>query len=183
MSVVDEARKALDRATPGRAVQFHPSYCEEAEGTPFSDWDTSHDLSVIRADGSRYKIGHFRHAADAMFDQWCRNNVAALIARTEQAEAEAAAWKAKAEELDFLHHEGGPDSVAALEAEATALRDEVARLREALAPFDRMAGAMFARNWNKDGVAISFVEPDGPIRLTFADFLAVRSVLHGGVTL
>lgn len=60
-----------------------------------------------------------------------------------------------------------------------ALLAEIARLREAMAPFDRMSGAMFARNWNKDGVAISFVEKDGPIRLTFADFLAVRAALKG----
>lgn len=56
---------------------------------------------------------------------------------------------------------------------------ENARLREAMAPFDRMSGAMFARNWNKDGVAVSFVEKDGPIRLTFDDFLAVRAALKG----
>lgn len=80
MTVIDEAKKALDGVTPGRAVQFHPSYCKEAEGMPFREWDTSHDLSVIRADGSRYKIAHFRHADDAMFDQWCRNNVPALLA-------------------------------------------------------------------------------------------------------
>lgn len=46
----------------GRWVQFHPSYCPEAEGTPFSDWDTSHDVSIIREDGSRYRIASFRHA-------------------------------------------------------------------------------------------------------------------------
>ena len=72
------------------------------------------------------------------------------------------------------------EGVPALRAENEALRAEVERLREAMAPFDRMAGAMFARNWNKDGVAISFVEKDGPIRLTFADFLAVRAALKGG---
>ena len=63
------------------------------------------------------------------------------------------------------------------ETEAAALRDEVARLKKSMQPFDRMAGAMLARNWNRDGVAISFVEKDGPIRLTFADFLAVRAAL------
>lgn len=54
---------------------------------------------------------------------------------------------------------------------------EVQALVDALRPFSRMSGEMFARNWNKDGVAISFVTPDGPLRLTFADFLAVRAAL------
>lgn len=53
----------------------------------------------------------------------------------------------------------------------------MARMREALRPFSIMAGAMFARNWNKDGVAISFVTENGPVRLTFADFLAARTAL------
>lgn len=90
MAASDEAKKALEGVTPGRAVQFHPSYCKEAEGMPFGEWDTSHDLSVIRADGSRYKIAHFRHADDAMFDQWCRNNVPALLAENAAKDAEIA---------------------------------------------------------------------------------------------
>lgn len=84
MNASDDGRKALEgvtmEMTPGRAVQFHPSYCSEADGAPFSEWDTSHDLSVIRDDGSRYRIGHFRHATDALFDQLCRNHIHAMMA-------------------------------------------------------------------------------------------------------
>lgn len=45
-----------------RAVQFHPFYCEEAVGSKCTEWDTSHDLSVITADGQRVRIGSFKHA-------------------------------------------------------------------------------------------------------------------------
>ena len=55
--------------------------------------------------------------------------------------------------------------------------DRIKALGDALRPFSSMAEAMFARNWNRDGVAISLVEKDGPIRLTFGDFLAARDAL------
>ena len=55
--------------------------------------------------------------------------------------------------------------------------DRIKALEDALLPFSRMAEAMFARNWNRDGVAVSFVEKDGPVRLTFADFLAAHDAL------
>jgi len=61
----DQVKALLDGATPGRRVQFHGSYCPEAVGTPFTDWDTSHDVSVIRPDGSRYRLAHYKHASDA----------------------------------------------------------------------------------------------------------------------
>ena len=86
--IIAQAEAALDGVTLGRAVQFHPSYCKEAEDTPFTEWDTSHDLSVIRPDGTRYRIGTFRHANDAAFDQWCRAGVPALIARVRELERE-----------------------------------------------------------------------------------------------
>jgi hypothetical protein len=49
--------------------------------------------------------------------------VEANAARMAQA-AEIAALRAEIEELDFLRHEGGPDSVAAMEKELIALRAE-----------------------------------------------------------
>lgn len=45
-----------------RAVQFSQPYCKEAVGTPCRDWDTSHDLSLITEDGSRVRVGTFKHA-------------------------------------------------------------------------------------------------------------------------
>ena len=76
----DEAGKVLEGVTQGRVVQFHPHYCAEAKGAAVSDWDTSHDLSVIRPDGTRYRIGSMRHADDAAFFQWCHTNLPALLA-------------------------------------------------------------------------------------------------------
>ncbi len=94
--LTDESVKALlDGATPGRRVQFHGSYCPEAVGTPFSDWDTSHDVSVIRPDGSRYRLAHYKHASDAYLSQMAPDLARALLdARAEitrlQADAQAA---------------------------------------------------------------------------------------------
>ncbi len=50
----------------GRWVQYHPDYCPEAKDAPVQKWDTSHDVSVIRADtGERYRVGRFRHSDTA----------------------------------------------------------------------------------------------------------------------
>lgn len=51
------------------------------------------------------------------------------------------------------------------------------RAEEALAPFDEMAGEMFARNWNDDGVVISFITQNGPLKLTFKEFHTVHTAL------
>lgn len=89
---IDTSAEAVERvlalATQGKPVQFNPQFCEEAKGAKAHDWDTSHDLSVIRADGSRYKIGHFRHADDALFDQLARELVPALSRDLEAMRAE-----------------------------------------------------------------------------------------------
>ena len=68
--------------------------------------------------------------------------------------------------------------------ENQALNELVARIdtalikaKEALVPFDEIAGEMFARNWNDDGVAISFITQNGPLRLTFKEFRAVRATM------
>lgn len=59
----------LANATKGRRVRFHPSCCPEAVGTPISEWDTSHNTSVILNDGTRYaKYSEHRHADDAKLD-------------------------------------------------------------------------------------------------------------------
>ena len=89
--LTDEAVKALlDGATPGRRVQFHGSYCPEAVGTPFTDWDTSHDMSVIRPDGSRYRLAHYKHASDAYLSQMAPDLARALLdARAELARLRA----------------------------------------------------------------------------------------------
>lgn len=79
--------KLLDGVTPGRAVQFHPKYCAEAKEAPFHQWDSSHDVSVIRHDGARYKVATFRHANDAAFYQSARQLVPALSARVAELEA------------------------------------------------------------------------------------------------
>jgi hypothetical protein len=94
-----EAQAMLDAATPGKRVQFHGSYCKEAVGTPFTDWDTSHEVSVIRVDGSRLKLAQYKHAGDAALSQAAPDLARAFIAATARAEAAEARV---AELTDFI---------------------------------------------------------------------------------
>jgi hypothetical protein len=65
----EAVKAALDGATKGKRVQFHPDYCNEAKGSDWKEWDTSHDTSVILQNGTRYKgYPHHKHAADATLD-------------------------------------------------------------------------------------------------------------------
>ncbi len=132
--LIAQAEAVLAGVTKGRAVQFHPSYCKEAENTPFSERDTSHDLSVIRPDGTRYRIGTFRHADDAAFDQWCRAGVPALIARIRELEGERdAERKAKQElALDVLAASGQAQEAYEAQLAAEAKLAEVERERDGL---------------------------------------------------
>ena len=77
----DDLRKLLDAATPGRRVQFHPFYCPEAVGTPFTDYDSSHEMSVILPSGTRYKIATYKHADDAALSQIAPQLAAEVLAR------------------------------------------------------------------------------------------------------
>lgn len=90
--MTDISKEAVDRmldgVTAGRAVQFHPTYCPEAKDAPVHEWDTSHQVSVIRSDGSRYRIAEFRHASDAAFYCAARELVPALSARLAEVERE-----------------------------------------------------------------------------------------------
>jgi predicted RNase H-like nuclease (RuvC/YqgF family) len=111
MTMTDEAVKSLlDGATPGRRVQFHGSYCPEAVGTPLSDWDTSHDVSVIRPDGSRYRLAHYKHASDAYLSQMAPDlarTVIALHAELADAQAAQAALRAEIDRLTRWRAEEG----------------------------------------------------------------------------
>ena len=55
--------------------------------------------------------------------------------------------------------------------------DAVVALVGALAPFKAMAGEMFARNWNRDDVAIQLGTAHSPHRLTFGDFHELHAAL------
>ncbi|EDM70799.1 hypothetical protein RAZWK3B_15418 [Roseobacter sp. AzwK-3b] len=84
--LIDRAKSALEGATPGRRVQFHGDYYMEAKGTPFTEWDTSHDTSVILPNGERLRgYSRHKHAADAELD-----NLAPDLARLAVAAAELA---------------------------------------------------------------------------------------------
>ena len=125
--LVERATAALEGVTPGKPCQFHPSYCKEAEGTPFSEWDSSHDLSVILPDGKRYKIGHFRHSADAGFDQFARQWVPEAAARIS---ALTATVDRQTQMMDLW-----ADDLAEAHKEAATLRARLAAMEGALQPF------------------------------------------------
>jgi hypothetical protein len=87
--LLKRAKAALEDATKGRRVQFHGSYCKEAKGTSFTDWDTSHETSVIRPDGTRLRgYSQHKHAADAALDALALELALAYIALHEAREAQ-----------------------------------------------------------------------------------------------
>jgi hypothetical protein len=102
---IELIEKAMGGATPGRWGQFHPTYAPEAVGTPFSTWDSSHDLSAIK-DGKKIgRIATFKHSADAAYVDAC--NPAAI------SELLSAARKAEALEREVAEKDA---RIAALEA-------------------------------------------------------------------
>ena len=112
--ILDRLRAATEGATEGRWVQFHPRYCPEAKGTPFSDWDSSHDMSAIRADdGTRYKLATFRHASDAFFAQEARR----LLPAMRDALRAAVAPAVRVKPLVWLEH---PNSLSTIDECAVA---------------------------------------------------------------
>ena len=73
-------------------------------------------------------------ALTAERDQWIQHAKNAVWADSEelkQAEADNARLRDGLEELDFLRHEGGPDSVAAIEAELKLLRAVLSDIKTA----------------------------------------------------
>lgn len=65
-----------------------------------------------------------------------------------------------------------------LGAANAAMTEREGVLRSACAPFKDMAGEMFARNWNRDQVAIALDNPGDPHRLMFGDFLDLHAALQ-----
>lgn len=88
--IADKITKAMEGVTPGRWCQFHPSYAPEAVGAPFSDWDSSHDMSAVE-DGRRTKrIATFKHADDAAYADLVQpDNIRILLSALADAEERA----------------------------------------------------------------------------------------------
>ena len=66
----------------------------------------------------------------------------------------------------------------AAETALAAMTEREGVLRSACAPFKDMAGEMFARNWNRDQVAIALDNPGDLHRLMFGDFLDLHAALQ-----
>ena len=87
-------------------------------------------ISATLADTTADRI----EALTAERDQWIQHAKNAVWADSEelkQAEADNARLREDLEELDFLRHEGGPDSVAAMEAELKRLRAVLSDIKTA----------------------------------------------------
>ena len=152
----DKVKALLDGATPGRRVQFHGSYCPEAVGTPFTDWDTSHDMSVIRPDGSRYRLAHYKHASDAYLSQMAPDLARALLdarAERDRLVAENAALEAKVARLVGAAE---PFMTKPVLADSRALIRAINQLRAALAQIPTDPGDGWT--WNE---RLGWIGPDG----------------------
>jgi len=96
---LSEIVAGLDGVSQGKWCQFHPSYCEEANGAPFSAWDSSHDLSAVH-DGERRRIATFKHAGDAAHVDLCSpDRIRAIAAYVEQLEKALEPFAREADEL------------------------------------------------------------------------------------
>ena len=87
-------------------------------------------ISATLADTTADRI----EALTAERDQWIQHAKNAVWADGEElklAEADNARFREELEELDFLRHEGGPDSVAAMEAELKRLRAVLSDIKTA----------------------------------------------------
>lgn len=87
IAAIEQIEKAMKHATPGKWGQFHPSFMPEANGTPFSSWDSSHGVSAV-ADGKHVKrLATFTHADDASYLDAVQPLVmAGILAAARQAE-------------------------------------------------------------------------------------------------
>lgn len=91
---------------------------------------------------------------------------------TEEVEARAAVM----EKYDTtVAGDGVPDLLRAIAQE----RDHMKR---ALEPFSKMAGELFARNYDAEDVVLHFRTPEGEsVVLDFSDFLVVRDALRSSL--
>jgi hypothetical protein len=87
IAAIERIEKAMKHVTPGKWGQFHPSFMPEANGTPFSSWDSSHGVSAV-ADGKHVKrLATFTHADDASYLDAVQPDVmAGILALARQAE-------------------------------------------------------------------------------------------------
>lgn len=81
--LIQQAKLALEGASGGKRVQYHPHYCNEAKGTPLREWDSWHDLSVVSPMGGRRRLASYRYAGDAFLSQIAPDLARALLAADE----------------------------------------------------------------------------------------------------
>lgn len=91
-------------------------------------------------------------------------------------------WSEGENRVCFMAHSDGLNddrdiATSELIAMSPDLLDEVVRLREALAPFSRMAGLLFSINKNSPDVVLSVKARSGEDQLTAGDFFAARRAL------
>jgi hypothetical protein len=125
--LIERAKERLQWATQGRRVQFAPRFCKEAEGTPFSEWDSSHETSVILPDGTRYRgYSVHRHSADAELDNMAPDLARALIDTTAERD------KIKAAAIQFLRDVEATAGCGSCHETRDNLRADIAQFRRAL---------------------------------------------------
>lgn len=155
VSAIEAIEKAMEGVTPGRWGQYHPSYAPEAEGAPFSTWDSSHDVSAME-DGKHIKrIATFKHATDAAYLDACSpDRMREVLALARQAEA--------------------------LQRENAEKDARIAALEAGIRPFSKYAGVVFERNFNSSDPVDTMTATDGAVSTLYArDFFSARALLGG----
>lgn len=157
-------RGSQAHTTQGRFVRFHPFHCPEAEGTEVSEWDTTHDMSVITEDGARKRVGTFTHAVDATFIERVMQCLPELLNGIEAQAREIEALKAGrdriGEVLDMTLRNGG-------EITQRALKSYIARselcIKEEEENTKRLSNALRAIIERWDTPAWKDAEPTGAV--------------------
>lgn len=144
--ILDQIERGLEGVTPGPwRRKPMKGYTDDYVLTDHPDFQQpKHGNLVAECGFSSGKVEH-RYEADAAHIARCDpDTMRAIIVHIRELEARNRELETLTDELDFLRHEGGPDSVAfleqkvaafdAMQARAEKAEDKVAMLREALEP-------------------------------------------------
>ncbi|WP_271024896.1 hypothetical protein [Rhizobium sp. RCAM05973] len=126
--IADKITKAMEGVSHGKWCQFHPSYAPEAEGTPFSDWDSSHDMSAVKDRERTKRLATFKHADDAAYvDATQPDNMRVILSALVDAERERDQLRAKlAEAVKVIEPFGKAAGMDMVFADKETIEDTIA---------------------------------------------------------
>jgi hypothetical protein len=142
----------------------------EAGPTP-GEWTVNGQKSLRGPNGEYIAKANWRNGMkDAPFIAACNpHNIAVLLAELDS--LREGKWAVK--------HVDTMNDMASLAVALKAAEAERDALRKALKPFSRVAGEMFARNWNAKQIVVALDTPEDSHRVTACDFFRARTLLSG----